>query len=302
MFFAQIPPSAFNAPSGDPGLFVRIAIAALVAFAVVFAISRVPTRGRTPLVVTLTFLAGFFWVLQWLWPRAVDRQPGEIPQGAVESVAFLLEDTVPVVNNITNVLSGLLLGLGIYSLVRIHSRRLLKKQEDWPFSLTLLISMVVMAIFGFGNYISRLGDAGPAIEASKGAWTIWNYGQDLLFDGLLQQMEAAMFSLIAFFILSAAYRAFRVRSVEATILLVTALIVMLSLMGAVELIWNDAINGLAGGSDGALVKNFSITEIAGWLRANVQNSSLRALDFGIGVGGLAMALRIWLSLEKQGVN
>ena len=35
---------------------------------------------------------------------------------------------------------------------------------------------------------------------------------------------AAMFSLIGFFILSAAYRAFRVRSIEASILMATALV------------------------------------------------------------------------------
>jgi hypothetical protein len=115
---------------------------------------------------------------------------------------------------------------------------------------------------------------------------------------MLQQMDAAMFSLIAFFILSAAYRAFRVRSVEATILLATALLFIVSLMGIVEPLWNQ----ISGTDPSSFRYNFSLTSISSWMTRSVQTPSIRAIDFGIGIGALAMGLRLWLSLEKAGTS
>jgi hypothetical protein len=114
-------------------------------------------------------------------------------------------------------------------------------------------------------------------------------------------MDAAMFSIIAFFILSAAYRAFRARSVEATILLGTALIVILSLMGIVSAYWDGAVTSLAGDSANKdLILNFKITEISNWLRNTFQTPAITGIRFGIGLGTLSMAIRIWLGLEKGG--
>jgi hypothetical protein len=113
-------------------------------------------------------------------------------------------------------------------------------------------------------------------------------------------MDAAMFSIIAFFILSAAYRAFRIRSIEATVLLASALVVMLSLMGAVTNAWQGGIDTLAHGNQASFLQNFSLDTIRGWLTNNVQTPSIRGIDFGIGIGSLAMGLRLWLSLERTG--
>jgi hypothetical protein len=116
-------------------------------------------------------------------------------------------------------------------------------------------------------------------------------------------MDAAMFSIIAFFILSAAYRAFRARSVEATILLGTALLVILSLMGVVAGMWDDAVVAMAGTDKSAkadFLLNFKITEVAGWIKNTFQTPAITGIKFGIGLGTISMALRIWLGLEKGG--
>ena len=55
---------------------------------------------------------------------------------------------------------------------------------------------------------------------------------------------------------------------------------MLSLMGSVASFWDGAASGVS--------QNLTLTEISKWLRDNVQNSSLRGIDFGIGIGALAM--------------
>lgn len=281
------------------GWYIGVFATFLFGLLLMFVLTFTPTRGRKPIIWTVTFLAGLFWVLFYLWPRPINRAPGELPNPG-ETVGFLLADMNQVVAAIANSVGAFLFGLGIYSVVRLHSRRLFRKQTDWFFSLVLLSSIVVMATFGYWNW--RLRVINPDL-ANPENWVWQNYTYDLLFEGLLQQMDAAMFSIIAFFILSAAYRAFRIRSVESTVLMASALLMVLSLMGVVEYAWSSLIiDRITAGDPAHFANNFTLFEIARWVREHMMMPSLRALDFGIGLGALAMALRIWLGLEKGGVT
>lgn len=289
----------WNAPAGTPEIWMKVGIAMLAGFGLLAALIAAPTRLRRPISGAFIFLAGLFWVLVFLFPKPIDSQtPHEQrPRGFVQDVSFWLADAIPVVSNFSNILTAFILGLGVFSLVRIHLMRVAKKQNDWPFSVVLLVSMVAMATFGYWDWKTRLDLGGAKVDE---AWPLAAYGKDLLFDGMLQVMEAAMFSLIAFFILSAAYRAFRIRSVEATILLCAALIAMLNLMGAVVVTWDGMIESF--GKDNAFLMNFTLSSVAGFIRDNLQTPGIRAIDFGIGLGALAMGLRLWLSLERVGGN
>lgn len=293
-------------------MWMKIILGLLISAGLIFALLKMPTRGRKPVVFGFTFLCGLFYVLLWIWPEPINRKPDDIARTPVEGVSFLLADVQPIVANITNILVAILLGLGVYSLIRIHGGRIIKKQADRGFSAVLLISMVTITLFGYMDWISRTfaDKEGKLVDMAN--WSFVNMGADLLFDGLLQQMDSAMFSMIAFFILSAAYRAFRIRSVESTVLMASALILMISLLSAVVVIWNGGVNSMAAGMNiplanpaageaGAL--NFlKISNIAGWVTSFLQTPALRAVDFGIGLGALAMGLRLWLGLEKGGVS
>jgi len=287
----------FSYPSGSSTLYLALAVTVIFGFLIMFGMMSMPARWRRPVVVTCTFISGLIYVAYYLWPKPQSFGPRDIPLNWSEWVGSQLADTIGVAGTISTALTTFLLGLGIYSLVRIHGRKLIRMQKDWAFSLVLLISMLAIVIFGYWSYYqTKFGpDASKLQDAAN--WTWVNYTNDFLFDGLLQQMEGAMFSVIAFYILSAAYRAFRIRSVEATILLASALIMMLSLMGAVEFLWNSKFD-----HSGAFVANFQLTEIARWIRDTFQTPGIRALEFGIGLGALAMGLRLWLSLEKGGVS
>ena len=297
--FLQAQPqyNLWNAPSGTGELFLKMFIGLVIGIGLIFAFMAAPTQMRRPIVAAFTFLAGLFYVVLYFWPSPVNRGPSDLPRDFVESVSFTLEDAVNVVVPITNILSAFLLGLGIYSLFRIHFRKVVHAQKDWGFSVVLLVSMFLMIVFGYWDWLTTRGPNEILME-NQANWGFANYGRDLLFNGLLQQMDAGMFSIIAFFILSAAYRAFRVRSVEATILLITALIMMLSLMGAVT--YFVASKVLGDPAPNSMLYNFTLTSVASWIKDTFQTSSLRGIDFGVGIGALAMGLRLWLSLEKQG--
>ncbi len=297
--FAQAAPTFFSDEPGSSTLVIKILVGFLLGIGLIFLFTTVPPRLKKPITAAFTFVAGLYYVLWWLWPKAIDLQPDEAPQNAVESFSIWLADANPVVSQFRNILSAFLIGLGIYSLMRIHLGKVAKKQKDWGFSMVLLVSMLVMTIFGFVDWRTRQGTGGALLDDPVN-WSFVNYAQDFMFEGLFQQMEAAMFSIIAFYILSAAYRAFRVRSVEASIMLVTALIVMLSLLGAIAFVSQGAVDSVTGGNADHFLQNFTLGSIKGWIENNVQGPAIRGLQFGVGIGLLALALRIWLSLEKTG--
>ena len=101
------------------------------------------------------------------------------------------------------------------------------------------------------------------------------------FDHILIPVLSTMFALLAFFIASAAYRAFRARNLLATLLLIAALIVMLRFNPWMAVIYGDY---------GAKLSN--------WLM-NVPNlAAQRAIVIGIGLGIVATALKIILGIER----
>jgi hypothetical protein len=290
--------------SGSSQLFTAIGVTLAIGFALFFVILKAPLRARRWIIAAFTFAAGAIYVLQWLWPTAQDRAPGDIPNNLVESGSFLIEDTVGQFKSLSNTLTAFLLLLGVASLIRLHAVRVAKQQKDWSFSIVLLVSAFVMTIFGYWDWVMRTGMTPEQLEGIKEVpqWPVSTLGKDFLFNGLLQTMEGAMFSIIAFYILSAAYRAFRVRSVEATILLASALIVMLGLLGMADTFWSMGIDAMGGTNAESFVNNFRLDSISGFLRDRFQAPGLRAIDFGVGVGALAMGLRLWLSLERGGTS
>ncbi len=301
--FADLDPhTIWNAPSGSIELVIKCMVALLLGAAFVGICFAIPSQLRRFIIFTATFVSGGFYILFYYFPAPIARQPLDQPRNVLEGFSFWLTDAQPIIATISNTIGSFLIGLGIYSLMRVHLRKLMKKQKDWGYSLVLFVSMLLMVTFGYWDYFDRFGKDGAAMAAGPagGAWHFQQYANDILFDGFFQQMEAGMFSMVAFYILSAAYRAFRARSIEATILLATALVVMLSVMGAVVYQWDEGIKALAHNDPGSFLNNFKLDVIAAWLKDAVQTPSIRGIDFGVGIGLLAMGLRLWLNLDKTG--
>ena len=231
-------------------------------------ISLTPTRLRKPLIAAVTFLAGLFFAAEFFWPVHV---------GGPNDGKNWLTDAIKPVSDGTTVLQTFAIGLGIYSLVTLHLRNIVRQRSGWSFSAILLGGMIAMLFAELANSYRPNG---------------YNKGVvDLLFKGVYTSLNSTMFSIVAFYIVSAAYRAFRLRSIESTILLVSAFAVMLGQVAIGQAMTSHLPN------DG-FVANFRIENVANWILTRVNSPATLAVDFGLGVGGLATALRLWLSLER----
>lgn len=103
-----------------------------------------------------------------------------------------------------------------------------------------------------------------------------------LFDGLFVSLGSSMFALLAFYITLAAYRSFRLRSVEAGVMMAAAVVVILGQIPFGEMYISE-----------------KLPAFRQWLMENVNTAGNRAIFFGSAIAGLAMALRLWLSLDKN---
>lgn len=103
----------------------------------------------------------------------------------------------------------------------------------------------------------------------------------LFFEGVLKAANATILSLLAFFVASASFRAFRVKSWEAGVMLVSALIVMLG---------NVPIGGLF---------PLDLQGLKEWILKVPSSAAQSAILIGAVLGYVGAALKILLGIERS---
>ncbi len=176
------------------------------------------------------------------------------------------------VNSWALIISPFALVLAIVTLVQTHVTRIRRRTEHWQYSFVVFAGLITMVVIGVPS--------GP--QDSVFEW---------LYTNVQVPMDATMFSLLAFFIASAAYRAFRARTFEATLLLVTALIVMMGNVPVGDLIWNTVMSQTPW-ADGA-------SNARQWILDNPNLSSRRGIILGVSLGVISQSIRIILGIERS---
>ena len=270
-FFAPIPHRGLN-------YYGHLVIGLALVFAILAALQAAPRSWRKGIIAFSTFLGGLYFAAEFFLPA--------------HGGSNALTDYQPFVANLSAVVNAFAIGLGVISLLQLHTRNVARRRAGWGYSVVLLATFVSMTVFGLMNEYSPNVSVIPAVP---GAWASQNaHGMfQLLFIGGFSNLGAATFSMIAFYIASAAYRAFRIRSLEATLLMVAALIVMLGSVGFGTLITSHVPS-----DPNSPVSSFRIEKIAQWLMLEVNAPAQRGILFGLTLGLLATALRYWLSLER----
>jgi hypothetical protein len=145
----------------------------------------------------------------------------------------------------------------------MHQKKVRQRGEGWIYSVVTLVSLAGITILGVWQGVS----------ADTVVGRVYNM--------VNAPLASTMFSLLAFFIASAAFRAFRARNVEATLLLVTAIVMMIGRVSIGEYMW----------------KGFPpLTE---WLLDVPNLAAKRAVAIGIGLGAVSTALKIILGIDRS---
>lgn len=215
-------------------------------------------RREIPLFLTILF--GCFMVIQFFVPHPV-----------IASIGTKLRE-------FTVVVAASAVVLGVANVARIHLKKLSRRERDWPYSIPLLFGIFLMIALGISpvGLMTALGF--PAGGVSSGSPFDWIYLHAYV------PMQGTMFSLLAFFIASAAFRAFRIRKLDAALLAITAVIVMIGRVPIGEVIWDK------------------LPEAQDWVM-NVPNlAAKRAILIGAALGAISTSLKIILGIERSAIS
>ncbi len=127
---------------------------------------------------------------------------------SVMFAAPVLEATQKTLDDWYTIVTGFICLVGVVSLTQVHGSRIVQKRNDWFYSGVVLFSLYGYMLLGlFGGVENALFN--------------------LLYNNVLSVILMTIFSTLTFWIGSAAYRAFRAKSLESAILLISAALVML---------------------------------------------------------------------------
>jgi hypothetical protein len=197
---------------------------------------------RLPFVVMSVL--GVFFVAQYYIPHPSVQKPSMIMQQWKQPLGVFI------------------LFIAAIGIIGLHVRRIRRKQRGWGYSVVTLVSMGAMVFVGM---VFGVGEGTVFAD--------W-------FKYLITPIEATMFSLLAFFVASAAYRAFKARTVNAALLLFSAFIVMLGMIPAVE--------------------NFfpPLSDAAAFLLKYPNTAAKRAIIIGVALGAISVAIKTIFGIDR----
>ena len=163
------------------------------------------------------------------------------------------------------IISAFALVIGLSSLLHMHIGKIRRQVPGWGFNLVTVVALTVTATVGI------IAGWEKGTKADQIQWIYLN---------MMWPLGGTMFSILAFFIASAAYRAFRARTFEATVLLVAAMIVMLEVVPL------------------KIFAAIGIPEVNSWIFTCPNMAAQRGIMLGVALSIVATSLRIIFGIER----
>lgn len=152
--------------------------------------------------------------------------------------------------------------VGIGRVILAHGRTISSRGPDRIYAGFALFGVALMVVLGLGRGIEPRSPF------------IW------VFDHLQVPMQTTVFSLLAFYAASAAYRGFRARRADSAVLVLAALIVLLGRVPIGEIVSPYVPRGVS------------------WVLDVPSVAAKRAILIGVGLGMTATAIKVIVGLER----
>ncbi|MBU0690527.1 hypothetical protein KKC97_00635 [bacterium] len=201
-------------------------------------------KREIPILITLIF--GVFMIIQFFIPHpSINRIAGTLQEWAIVVISFSYV-------------------LGSANILRINGEIVYRRGPDWPYKLALVLAFLLMVSTGLFGGIQE-----------------GSFANDKLFKHIYVPMASTMYASLAFFIASAAFRAFRIRTWQAAVLAISAVLVMLGRIPIAQDIWSE------------------LPDVVEWIM-NVPNAvAQRGILIGAALGAIATGLKVILGIERS---
>ena len=195
-----------------------------------------------------------------------------------------------------DILASIAFILGGANLLKAHLKSVSDRARGWGYSVIVLVSFVATLVIGLAKIGVHRSPQFPHAtwsgyyrEMGSGLWFIYQYAFTLL--------TATMFAMLAFYIASAAFRAFRAKNLEAVLLLGTAFIILLgrTFAGVALTSWIDP-KKWAGFKyfTGLRIENLTVL-----IMSVFNTAGNRAIMIGIALGIVAASLKVLLGVDRS---
>ena len=188
-----------------------------------------------------------------------------------------------------DILAGFAFILGGGNILKVHLKKVSDKAAGWGYSVILLASFLITLFVGLGkigvhpspDYPDNLW-SGVYNEVGSPFWWLYEYA--------FKPLTATMFAMLAFYIASAAFRAFRAKNVEAVLLLGTAFIILLGRTFAGVWLTSGLPDWLSG---------LKIEELSMYIMQVFNTAGSRAIIIGIALGIASTSLKVILGVDRS---
>jgi len=159
--------------------------------------------------------------------------------------------------------------VGTIDILRWHLKPLrLREAGQWQYSAVLVAITIIGLVTGVSGVLS-----GAGINYPPFAW---------LYNAIYIPSNATVYSILVFYIASAAYRAFRIKNAQAALLVLVGFIIMFSNIGIGYVIWPGFV------------------PLGNWINAYPVAAAFRPIIIGSGLGVILTGLRALLGREVYG--